>query len=50
MEGLKQSSMELVKVYHSVGKAVNAAHDLKPEHIFYHTSEESFKDAIKHER
>ncbi len=45
MEGLTQSTMVLVKVYHSVFDAVDAAHALKPEHIYYHTSEESFKDA-----
>jgi len=45
MEGLTQSTMELVKVYHSFRAAQNAAHELKPEHIYYHTSEEGFKNA-----
>jgi len=45
MEGLTQSSMVLVKVFHEFKAAQNAAYALKPEHIYYHTSEEGFKNA-----
>jgi hypothetical protein len=45
MEGLTQSTMELAKVYHSFKGAQGGAYDLNPEHIYYHTSEESFKNA-----
>ena len=47
MEGLTQSSMVLVKVYHTFKSAQDAAYDLKPEHIYYHTSEEGFKNETK---
>jgi len=46
MEGLTQSTMELVGVFHEFKGAQNAAYELKPEHIYYHTSEEGFKDAV----
>jgi hypothetical protein len=43
MEGLTQSTMELVKIFHEFKSAQDAAFDLEPEHIYYHTSEDSFK-------
>jgi hypothetical protein len=47
MEGLTQSTMELVKVFHNFDTAQDAAYDLEPEHLYYHTSEESFQNAEK---
>ena len=44
LEGLTQSTMELVRVCHSFESAQNVAYNLEPEKVYYHTSEESFKN------